>query len=143
MIRELFFKMLTTVSACVSTTLLGGWSNALEILLIFITMDYLTGLTAAFKSKKVQSAIGLVGLCKKGTIFFVVVLAAQLDRITGNGADVFRTATAFFFIANEGISIMENVAEIGVKLPGFLLSALKKIRDTHGDTDKGDDSNDE
>ena len=66
---------------------------------------------------------------KKGAIFLIVILAAQLDRITGNAAGVFRTSTAFFFIANDGLSIVENVGEMGVKLPGFLTNALTKLRD--------------
>jgi toxin secretion/phage lysis holin len=113
----------------------------LEILLIFIALDYLTGIGAAMKTKTLKSSIGFEGLMKKATIFLVVILAAQLDRITGNTAGVFRTATAFFFISNEGLSILENVGEMGVKLPAFIAGALTKLRDENdvkGSNNDGD-----
>jgi toxin secretion/phage lysis holin len=124
-----FFKTLTAIGTGVAATLLGGWDSALEILLIFVILDYLTGVAAAFKTKTLKSSVGLAGLFKKGAIFLVIILAAQLDRITGSTAAIFRTATAFFFIANDGLSILENVGEMGVKLPGFLTGALMKMRD--------------
>ena len=132
---------LTPVGTAITTTLLGGWDRALEILLIFIALDYLTGIGAAMKTKTLKSSIGFEGLIKKATIFLVVILAAQLDRITGNAAGVFRTATAFFFISNEGLSILENVGEMGVKLPAFIAGALTKLRDENdvkGSKDDGD-----
>jgi toxin secretion/phage lysis holin len=127
--KDTFFSTLTAIGAGVASTLLGGWDKSLEILLIFIIMDYITGVAAAFKTKTLRSSVGFEGLMKKGAVFLIVILAAQLDRITGNAAGVFRTATAFFFIANEGLSIVENVGEMGVKLPGFITGALTKLRD--------------
>jgi toxin secretion/phage lysis holin len=138
--KETFLSTLTAIGTAITTTLLGGWDRALEILLIFIALDYLTGLGAAMKTKTLKASIGFEGLMKKATIFLVVILAAQLDRITGNTAGVFRTATAFFFISNEGLSILENVGEMGVKLPTFIAGALTKLRD---DNDKTDASNGE
>ena len=127
--KDTFFSTLTAIGAGVASTLLGGWDKSLEILLIFIIMDYITGVAAAFKTKTLRSSVGFEGLMKKGAVFLIVILAAQLDRITGNAAGVFRTATAFFFIANEGLSIVENVGEMCVKLPGFITGALTKLRD--------------
>ena len=127
--KDTLMTTLTTIGTAITTTLLGGWDRALEILLIFIALDYLTGIGAAMKTKTLKSSIGFEGLMKKATIFLVVILAAQLDRITGNAAGVFRTATAFFFISNEGLSILENVGEMGVKLPAFIAGALTKLRD--------------
>ena len=127
--KDTFFSTLTAIGAGVATTLLGGWDKSLEILLIFIIMDYITGVAAAFKTKTLRSSVGFEGLMKKGAIFLIVILAAQLDRITGNAAGVFRASTAFFFIANDGLSIVENVGEMGVKLPKFITSALTKLRD--------------
>ena len=127
--KDTFFSTLTAIGAGVASTLLGGWDKSLEILLIFIIMDYITGVAAAFKTKTLRSSVGFEGLMKKGAVFLIVILAAQLDRITGNAAGVFRTATSFFFIANEGLSIVENVGEMGVKLPGFITGALTKLRD--------------
>ena len=101
--KDAFFSTLTAIGAGVASTLLGGWDKSLEILLIFIIMDYITGVAAAFKTKTLKSSVGFEGLMKKGAIFLIVILAAQLDRITGNAAGMFRTATAFFFVANEGL----------------------------------------
>ena len=134
--KDTFFSTLTAVGAGVASTLLGGWDKSLEILLIFIIMDYITGVAAAFKTKTLKSSVGFEGLMKKGAVFLIVILAAQLDRITGNAAGVFRTSTAFFFIANEGLSVIENVGEMGVKLPGFITGALTKLRDENGDIEK-------
>ena len=124
---------------------MGGWDKSLEILLIFIIMDYITGVAAAFKTKTLKSSVGFEGLMKKGAIFLIVILAAQLDRITGNTAGVFRTSTAFFFIANDGLSIVENVGEMGVKLPKIITNALTKLRDENdnGDDGSGDRSDNE
>ena len=141
--KDAFFSTLTAIGAGVASTLLGGWDKSLEILLIFIIMDYITGVAAAFKTKTLKSSVGFEGLMKKGAVFLIVILAAQLDRITGNAAGVFRTATAFFFIANEGLSIVENVGEMGVKLPGFITGALTKLRDEQNTTDISNDENDD
>ena len=127
--KDTFFSTLSAIGAGVASTLLGSWDKSLEILLIFIIMDYVTGIAAAFKTKTLKSSVGFEGLMKKGASFLIVILAAQLDRITGNAAGVFRTSTAFFFIANEGLSAVENVGEMGVKLPGFITGALTKLRD--------------
>ncbi len=140
--KDTFWTTLTAIGAGIVTTLLGGWDAALEILLIFVTLDYITGVAAAFKTKTLKSSIGFEGLFKKGSIFLVVILAAQLDRITGNAAGVFRTATAFFFIANDGISVLENVGEMGVKLPSFLSKALAKMRDQNDKMNEEDEDGD-
>ena len=137
--KDAFFSTLTAIGAGVASTLLGGWDKSLEILLIFIIMDYITGVAAAFKTKTLRSSVGFEGLMKKGAVFLIVILAAQLDRITGNAAGVFRTATAFFFIANEGLSIVENVGEMGVKLPGFITGALTKLRDEQDSDHTGEE----
>ena len=139
--KDAFFSTLTAIGAGVASTLLGGWDKSLEILLIFIIMDYITGVAAAYKTKTLKSSIGFEGLMKKGSVFLIVILAAQLDRITGNAAGVFRTATAFFFIANEGLSTVENVGEMGVKLPGFITGALTKLRDEQDDPNTSNDEN--
>ena len=138
--KDTFFSTLTAIGAGVASTLLGGWDKSLEILLIFIIMDYVTGVAAAFKTKTLKSSVGFEGLMKKGAVFLIVILAAQLDRITGNAAGVFRTATAFFFIANEGLSIVENVGELGVKLPGFITGALTKLRDEQDSDHTGEEN---
>ena len=141
--KDAFFSSLTAIGAGIVSTLLGGWDKSLEILLIFIALDYITGVGAAIKTKTLKSSVGFEGLMKKGSIFLIVILAAQLDRITGNAAGVFRTSTAFFFIANDGLSIIENVGEMGVKLPAFLTKVLTKLKDENDDvSDENSDSSD-
>ncbi len=135
--KDTFISSLAAIGAGIVSTLLGGWDKSLEILLIFIIMDYITGVAAAFKTKTLKSSVGFEGLMKKGAIFLIVILAAQLDRITGNTAGVFRTSTAFFFIANDGLSIVENVGEMGVKLPKIITNALTKLRDENDNRDDG------
>lgn len=79
--KETLGTGLTAVGTAIVTTLLGGWDRALEILLIVIILDYLTGVASAFKSKTVSSSEGFMGLVKKASIFLIVILAAQIDRI--------------------------------------------------------------
>lgn len=130
----------TTVMAAgtgLITTLLGGWDLALEILLIVMILDYITGVASAFRTKTVSSNEGYLGILKKVSIFAIVILAAQLDRLTGNTHSLFRNCTAFFLVANDALSILENVGELDVPLPSFLKSALIKLRDKN---DKGNDN---
>ena len=108
--------------------LIGGWDMSLQILLIVIGLDYLMGLANAFKNKEVSSNIGYKGLIKKATIFIVVILAAQIDRMIGIDNHLFRNCTAFFFTVNEALSILENAGKMGMKLPTFLKSALVNLQ---------------
>ena len=113
------------------SSLLDGWDNALEILLIVMTLDYITGLACAFKKKTVSSSIGYTGLVKKASIFIIVILAAQMDRMVGDGSHLFRNGTAFFFSANDAISVLENIGQIGIKMPSFLRKALTSLKDKY------------
>ena len=72
-----------------------------------------------------------MGLVKKGGIFVIIILAAQMDRMTGNDNHIFRNCTALFFVANDALSVLENVGELGIELPAFLRSALIKLREAH------------
>src|SRR5690606_19014683 len=108
--------------------LVGGWDMVMEILVIFIVMDYLTGVGLAIKEKQLNSEIGSKGLLKKAAIFIVIILAAQLDRIVDNPVNLFRTAAVLFYIANEGISITENIGKLGAPLPAFIKKALEQLR---------------
>ena len=107
--------------------LIGGWDKVMEILVIFIVADYLTGVGVGIKEKRLNSEIGSRGLLKKATIFIVIIVAAQLDHIVDNPVNLFRTAAGLFFIANEGISILENAGKIGLPLPAFLKKALEQL----------------
>ena len=109
--------------------LLDGWDLSLEILLIVMSLDYLSGVASAFKNKRVNSSVGYAGLLKKATIFIIVILAAQVDRVIGNSNHIFRNCTALSFTLNDGLSILENAGQIGMKLPSFLTSAFIKLQE--------------
>lgn len=108
--------------------LIGGWDKVMEILVIFIVADYLTGVGVGIKEKRLNSEIGSKGLLKKAAIFIVIILAAQLDRIVDNPVNLFRTAAGLFYIANEGISITENIGNLGAPLPAFIIKALEQLK---------------
>lgn len=112
----------------ITNSLLDGWDIALEILLIVMVLDYLTGVVAAFKTKTVSSSAGYSGLVKKASIFIIVILAAQMDRVIGNDNHIFRNCTALFFTVNDAISILENAGRMGMILPTFLQNALVKLQ---------------
>lgn len=133
--KETIFSALTGIGMGFVTVLLGGWDTALEILLVCMALDYLTGVAAAFKTKTLKSSTGYEGLVRKATIFLVVILAAQIDRLTGNPSGMFRSMTAMFFCANEALSVVENVGELGIPLPSFITKALMKLKDQNTDTD--------
>ena len=84
----------------------------LEILLIVTIRISIS----AFKQKTVSSNKGYMGLVKKGGIFVIIILAAQMDRMTGNDNHIFRNCTALFFVANDALSVLENVGELGIEL---------------------------
>jgi toxin secretion/phage lysis holin len=113
----------------------GEWSAALTILVVMMAVDYATGIMLAISGKSpktegggLSSKAGFVGLARKGFIMLIVLIATLLDRAIGNTAMVFQSATVFYYIANEGLSILENADLMGVPFPAFVdeLSALGK-----------------
>lgn len=126
-------KALLAVGATTLHFLFGGWSMPLQILVAVVTIDYLTGLGAAFAGKRLDSSIGSKGIVKKVGFFVLVSLAHLLDKGTGMTAPILQTATIWYLVGNEGISITENLAEIGVPIPPGLTDALKRLRDKDSD----------
>jgi toxin secretion/phage lysis holin len=123
-------KIAIGIAACgtVVAKLLGGWDMGLQVLVLFMAMDYVTGISRAFKDKVLSSAIGIDGILKKIMILFVVAVAVGIDNITG-AQGVVRLATIWFYIGMEGISILENAARIGVPIPEKIKDALLQIKD--------------
>lgn len=101
---------------------------ALQVLIILIAADYLTGVVKGFFGKKLSSCIGAKGIVKKVMLLAVVALAAQVDRLMNTEAQVVRTAVIYFYVANEGISILENLAALGIPLPKQLTERLLQLR---------------
>lgn len=125
--------MITTIGTGLITTFLGGWNKALEIMLIVMAIDYITGISAAFLKHELKSSTGYEGILKKGSMFLVVILAAQVDKLTGNNSGLFRTCAAFFFIANETLSIIENAKRIGIEFPAFIEKYASWLKKTNND----------
>lgn len=114
---------------------LGGWDGFLFALLAFVVVDYLTGLMAAFVEKSLSSEVGFRGIFKKVLIFLLVGIGNILDQqIIGEGS-VLRTAVIFFYISNEGISIIENAGRIGLPIPQKLKDVLEQIKTKEDDNE--------
>lgn len=111
---------------------LGGWDGFLYALTVFIVIDYLTGLMCAILEKKLSSEVGFRGIFKKVLIFALVGVGHIVDtQIIGDGS-VLRTAVIFFYLSNEGISIVENAVRIGLPVPQKLKDVLLQLK-TKGD----------
>lgn len=118
------------VASVVATTfiwLVGGLDVALSCLLVAIVIDYISGIIKAYETKTLSSAIGFRGILKKVGILLIVMLAVIVDRITINNGGV-RTLVIYYFVANEGLSIIENLAQTGLPVPKKLKQALKVIK---------------
>lgn len=113
--------------------LLGGWDGFLYALVAFVVLDYLTGLMAAAVEKKLSSEVGFRGIFKKILIFMLVGVGHIIDRqIIGDGS-VLRTAVIFFYISNEGISVVENAGRIGLPIPQKLKAVLEQLKTKEGE----------
>ena len=117
------------VSVVLTTTiyLLGGFDIALQSLIIVIVIDYLTGIASAIYNKELSSKTGFKGIIKKFCYLLVVALSVVVDNLTGQSG-IIRSLVIYFFVANDGLSIIENMAEMGVKLPKKLMDSLEQIK---------------
>ena len=111
---------------------LGGCDGLLYALLAFVVIDYITGVMCAIENHDLSSEIGFHGICRKVLIFLLVGIANIVDmQLIGNGS-VLRTAVIFFYISNEGLSIVENAAVLGLPIPNELRNVLKQLRGKNG-----------
>ena len=114
---------------------LGGCDGLLYTLLAFVVIDYITGVMCAVVDKTLSSAIGFKGICRKVLIFALVGIGHILDtHVIGSGS-VMRTAIIFFYISNEGVSLIENAVHIGLPVPQKLKDVLEQL---HNRSEKGD-----
>lgn len=111
------------------TWLFGAWDTALMVLVCFIVLDYVMGLTRAYINKEVSSNIGFKGIAKKAVILIVLIVAVLLDKLLNSGTYVFRTLVCYFYICNEGISLLENCAALGVPIPSQLKEVLSQLKE--------------
>ena len=106
---------------------LGGCDGLLYALLVFVTIDYITGVMCAVSDKTLSSAVGFRGICRKILIFLLVGIGHILDaQVIGSGS-VLRTAVIFFYISNEGVSLIENAAHLGLPIPSKLKAVLEQL----------------
>ena len=154
--KRLFFKMQKTqedmkmrnfsidiiwVKIQMAITAIGGWigyfvggvDGLMTALLIFMVLDYITGLMCAIADKQLSSAVGFKGICKKVLILMLVGVANVVDiHIVGTGSAL-RSAVICFYLSNEGLSLLENAAHIGLPIPDKMKDVLAQL---HGRTDK-------
>lgn len=107
--------------------LLGGFDAALLTLAIVMALDYVTGVCKAIKQKKLNSKAGLLGILKKFGYLVIVALSVILDRMAGDTGAI-RTMVIYFFVANDGLSILENWGAIGLPLPKKLFEVLEQLK---------------
>lgn len=108
---------------------LGGYDGLLYALVVFMIADYITGVMCAAADKKLSSEVGFKGICRKVLILMLVGIANLLDvQVIGAGA-VLRTAVIFFYLSNEGVSLLENAAHLGLPIPEKLKEILAQLHD--------------
>ena len=118
----------------------GGVDGLMTALLIFMVLDYITGLMCAIADKKLSSAVGFKGICKKVLILMLVGVANVVDiHIVGTGSAL-RSAVICFYLSNEGLSLLENAAHIGLPIPDKMKDVLAQLhgREDKNNTDAGD-----
>ena len=108
---------------------LGGCDGLLYALIAFVVIDYITGVMCAISDKTLSSEVGFKGICRKVLIFLLVGIGHIVDaQVIGNGG-VMRTAVIFFYLSNEGASLIENAAHLGLPVPDKLKAVLEQLHD--------------
>ncbi len=115
---------------------LGGCDGLLYALLAFVVADYVTGVMCAVSDKKLSSEVGFKGICRKVLIFILVGIANIFDvQVIGTGS-VLRTAVIFFYISNEGLSLLENAGHLGLPIPEKMKVVLAQLHDRAEENNK-------
>lgn len=108
---------------------LGGCDGLLYALIAFVAIDYITGVMCAISDKTLSSEVGFKGICRKVLIFLLVGIGHIVDaQVIGSGG-VMRTAVIFFYLSNEGVSLIENAAHLGLPVPDKLKAVLEQLHD--------------
>ena len=129
-------------AAC--SNFLGGWDMALQTLIGFMVADYITGVTVAAvfvrsdktESGALSSAAGIKGLFRKGGMLLLVYIACRLDALSGG--ELIRDAVVAALVANEGVSVLENLGAMGVPMPAMIIRALEQLGGKENEDDKAD-----
>lgn len=115
---------------------LGGWDGFLYALLAFVVLDYLTGVLCAIADKKLSSEIGFKGISRKVLIFVLVGVGNIIDSQVLGGSGAVRTAVIFFYLSNEGVSILENAGHLGLPIPEKLKAVLEQLHDRNDEEEQ-------
>lgn len=122
---------------------LGGYDGLLYALVVFMVADYITGVMCAVADKKLSSAVGFKGICRKVLILMLVGIANLLDvQVIGTGS-VLRTAVIFFYLSNEGVSLLENAAHLGLPIPEKLKAVLAQLHDKANEVEEKNEAEEE
>lgn len=124
-----YIKLLIIALGTGFTWLFGVWDIPLIVLVVFMVLDQLTGVIRGYVNKDLSSDVGLKGIARKCVILIVLIVAVMLDRLLNTGSWMFRTMVAYFYIANEGISLLENCASLGAPIPEKLKHALIQLKE--------------
>lgn len=108
---------------------LGGCDGLLFALVVFAVADYITGVMCAISDKKLSSHVGFKGICRKVIIFMLVSIAHMIDVNVITTGSVLRTAVIFFYLSNEGVSLLENAGHLGLPIPEKLKVVLEQLHD--------------
>lgn len=117
----------TTVVSSWFLYIIGGWELLMTVLLVFMCIDIFTGLIKAAIERQLNSKIGFKGFLKKATIMLVIILANWLDAITTTDVPAFKTIALYFYIGMEGLSIIENLHQIGVPIPKVISKYMSSL----------------
>lgn len=115
---------------------LGGFDGFLYALIVFVVVDYMTGVMVGILNKELSSQIGFRGIFKKVVIFSLVAVAHIIDTNVIQNGSVLRTTVIFFYLSNEGISILENAALIGLPIPKKMKDVLEQLKENEDHEDK-------
>ena len=118
---------------------LGGCDGLLIALVAFVSIDYVTGVMCAVSDKDLSSRVGFKGICRKILIFALVGVANLIDVQVIQTGSILRTAVIFFYLSNEGVSLLEHAAHLGLPIPKKLKAVLEQLHDKHN---KEDDKHD-
>ena len=114
----------------------GGMDGLIYALLVFVIADYITGVMCAIADKNLSSEVGFKGICKKVLVFILVGVGNIIDVQVLGQAGVLRTAVIFFYLSNEGVSLLENAGHLGLPIPAKLKAVLEQLHDRSEKEDK-------
>ena len=115
---------------------LGGADGFMYALIAFVVIDYITGVFCAIADKSLSSVVGFKGICRKVLIFVLVGIGNIIDVYVLGDSSVLRTAVIFFYLSNEGVSLLENASRLGLPIPDKLKEVLSQLHDKGGNDDE-------